>query len=114
MGSVLEIITPRRLVTTAVLILAAVVIIVGFQRTNTTDTIPCAQPNGPILKLLPCPGDTDLNQGVVGVDMAPGWQVDLTLDGTAIPKDQVTTEGSSYSYEPSPALRPGLHSAQVV
>jgi hypothetical protein len=116
--SLLNVLTPRRLVTTAVLLLAAVVTIVGFQRTDTTVAIPCGQPAGPIVKLLPCPGSSGLNQGEVGVQMSPGWQVDLTVDGTPIPRDQITTEGTDYYYLPAPnsitgVFKPGTHSAGI-
>jgi len=116
--AVLDFLTPRRLVTAAVLILAAVVVIVGFQRTDTTVSIPCGQPNGPIVKIIPCPGSSGLNQGVVGVQMSPGWLVDLSIDGAPIPKDQVTTEGTDYYFEPTPAsvtgvLKPGPHTAAI-
>src|SRR5258708_4511529 len=119
MNAVLELLTPRRLVTTAVLLLAIVLIVVGFQRTDTSTSVACGNPKGPIVKLLPCPGDSDLNQGLIGVDMSPGWQVDLSVDGTPIPKDQVTTEGSNFSFQPisgsaTGALKPGNHSAEIV
>jgi hypothetical protein len=113
MGAILDVLTPRRLVTTAVLLLAAVVIVIGFQRTNTTPTVPCGSPTGPIVKLIPCPGQSVPNQTLVGAQMSAGLQVDLTVDGTAVPKDQVTAEGPNFYYQPNPDLRPGNHTAAV-
>lgn len=113
MGALLEVLTPRRLVTAAVLLLAAVVIVVGFQRTDTTNSVSCGQPSGPIVKLLPCPGSSVPNQVQVGAQMSQGWQVDLSVDGVPVPKDQLTNEGSSFYFQANPPLRPGNHSAAI-
>jgi hypothetical protein len=117
---VTDVITPRRLVTAAVLALAALVSIVGLQKTRTpTQTDNCPVANTPIAQLLPCPGDSDLNQGKIGVSMEQGWQVDLYVDGTPIPRDQVQVEGSLYLFQPGPdtdvgTLRAGSHTARIV
>lgn len=114
------VITPRRLVTTAVIALAALVSVLGFQATRTpTQTGNCPVPRTPIAQLLPCPGDSDLNQGKIGVSMEQGWQVDLYVDGTPIPRDQVQVEGSLYLFQPGPdtdvgSLHAGAHSARIV
>ena len=112
-----DIITPRLLVTTALLLLAGVLTVVGFQSVRDQRTQICG--GGPILKLFPCPGDTDLRQGRIGVSLTPGYQADLYVDNTAIPKDQLTVEGSDYYFTPGPgtetgALAPGRHNARVV
>ena len=117
--SVLDIVTPRRLVITAVLLLAAVLSVVGLQRTNTSvSSVPCGT-SGAIVHLLPCPGDSGLTQGTIGVDLAPGWQADLYLDGTPVPRDELSVEGSNYYFRPGPgtatgALAPGAHTVRVV
>jgi len=119
---VLAVVTPRRLITLAVLLLAALVVVIGFQRTVTANggrSESCKVVGTPIEQLSPCPGDSDPNQLRVGVDLDPGWQVDLYLDGTPIPKDQLQIEGTEYSFEPGPgtatgALAPGIHTAKVV
>ena len=51
--------------------------------------------------------------------MTAGWQVDLYLDGTPIPKDELQIEGADFSFTPGPgtatgALAPGHHTASVV
>jgi hypothetical protein len=118
--SALDFLTPRRLVTAALLLLAFVAIVVGFQRTVTTNrTTACSVPNTPVLQLLPCPGDSDLRQGTIGVDMAAGWQVDLYVDNTPIPRDAMTIEGGLQYFTPRPgtvtgALAPGNHTARIV
>jgi hypothetical protein len=115
----LDIITPRRLVVGAVLVLAVLVTVVGLQRTDTSTPVDACGPVGPIVRFLPCPGVSTLVQGTIGVDMQPGWQVDLYVDNTPIPKDQLEIEGSDYYYQPLPgsatgALAPGNHTARVV
>jgi len=113
--SALDIVTPRRLITLALLLSAVVLSVVGLQSVRDTRAATCS--HGVILKLYPCPGDTDLRQGTIGVDMASGWQADLYLDNNAIPKDQLEITGSSYYYTPgvngAPTLSPGAHTARV-
>jgi hypothetical protein len=115
--SLTRVVTPRRLVTAALLLLAVVVSVVGLQSVKDTRAASCSY--GVIAKLLPCPGDTDLRQGQIGVEMAAGYQVDLYVDSTAIPKDQVSVQGTGFFYTPGPgsatgALAPGHHTARVV
>jgi hypothetical protein len=112
-----DVITPRRLVTTALLLLAVVVSVVGLQSVRDTRAASCSY--GVVTKLFPCPGDTDLRQGQIGVVMAPGWQADLSVDGTVIPKDQISVQDTGFFYTPGPgsatgALAPGHHTARVV
>ena len=113
--SALDIVTPRRLITLALLLSAVVLSVVGLRSVRDTRAATCS--HGVILKLYPCPGDTDLRQGTIGVDMASGWQADLYLDNNAIPKDQLEITGSSYYYTPgvngAPTLSPGAHTARV-
>jgi hypothetical protein len=113
--SLLDVVTPRRLITLALLLLAGVLSVVGLQSVKDTRAATCS--HGVILKLYPCPGDTDLRQGTIGVDMASGWQADLYLDNNPIPKDQLAITGSSYYYTPgvngAPTLAPGAHTARV-
>ena len=111
-----DVITPRRLVTTALLLLALVLSVVGLQSVKDQRTATCS--HGVVLSLIPCPGDTDLRQGAIGVVMANGWQASLTVDATVIPDDQVVVRGQQYLYRPGPgtatgALAPGEHSAMV-
>jgi hypothetical protein len=117
-----DIITPRRLITLAVLLLVVLVVVVGFQHTVTANggrSESCKVVGTPIEQLHPCPGDTDPNQLTVGVDMDPSWQVDMYLDGTPIPKDQMEIEATEFSYVPGPGtatgpLAPGIHTAKIV
>jgi len=114
---VLDVVTPRRLVTTALLLLAVLLTVVGFQQVKDQRVASCG--GGVIAKLYPCPGDSDLRQGRIGVSLAQGYTADLFVDGVAIPKDQLLTEGGDFSFTPGPgtetgALAPGRHTARVV
>jgi len=109
-----NVITPRRLVTTALLLLAVVVSVVGLQSVKDQRAVVCS--HGVVVSLVPCPGDTDLRQGTIGVVMANGWQASLTVDNTPIPQDEVVVRGQQYLFSPGPgsitgALSPGQHSA---
>jgi hypothetical protein len=111
-----DVVTPRRLVTTALLLLAIVVSVVGLQSVKDQRAALCS--HGVVVSLVPCPGDTDLRQGSIGVVMANGWQASLSVDGTAIPEDQVHVQGQQYLFTPGPgtvtgALQAGQHSAEV-
>ena len=112
-----DVLTPRRLVTTALLLLAFVLVVVGFQSVRDQRVETCG--SGTLVKLFPCPGDTDLRHDRIGVSLAQGYQADLYVDGTPIPKDQLTVEGSDYYFTPGPgtetgALAPGRHTARIV
>jgi hypothetical protein len=111
-----DVITPRRLVTTALLLLALVLSVVGLQSVKDQRAATCS--HGVVVSLAPCPGDTDLRQGAIGVVMANGWQASLSVDGTVIPQDEVVVRGQQYLFTPGPgtatgALAPGQHSALV-
>jgi hypothetical protein len=70
--------------------------------------------------LIPCPGDTGLSQGIIGVALASGYQGVLQIDQVEIPQDQMRTGGSNQIYfQPGPgtetgALVAGLHHATVI
>ena len=112
----IDVLTPRRLVTTAVLILAGFLIVVGLQSVKDERTATCG--GGVVQKLYPCPGDIDLRQGVIGASLDQGWTLDLTVDNTPIPQDQVSVQGSDFRFTPGPgtetgALAPGRHTATI-
>jgi hypothetical protein len=113
-------ITPRFLVTLAVILLAVVLSVVGLQKTDTsTPSTDCGSPAGPIVKLYPCPGYSVLAQGDIGVDMSPGYMVDLYVDNTPIPDDVMTIDAGLMTFTPGPgtvtgALQPGPHTAKIV
>jgi hypothetical protein len=117
-----EIFTPRRLVTTAVILLAAVLAVYGLQSVKDQRSATCGSGStgaSPVKTLYPCPGDDGLRQGSIGVGLADGYTADLWVDNTPIPRDQMVIEGSTYLYAPGPgtetgALAPGQHTARIV
>ena len=114
-----DVVTPRRLVTTALIALAVLLSVVGLQGIKESKTTTCGNPAGPIVTYLPCPGQDVLRQSEIGVVMAGGYRVDLSVDGTPIPQDQVRVEGNIFTYTPGPgtvtgALAPRAHTARVV
>jgi hypothetical protein len=122
MAAVRDLITPRRLVGTAVLLLAAVITIYGLQHVKTSGSAAsCGAGDNsasPIKKLFPCPGDTQLRQARVGVSLADGYTADLFVDGLLIPKEAEIIEGSNFYYQPGPGtvtgpLVPGVHILKI-
>jgi hypothetical protein len=70
---------------------------------------------------IPPPGDVNLRQARIGVDLAPGYTGVLLVDGTEIPEDQlVRIEGlNQVFYTPGPGtetgpLSPGRHRITAV
>ena len=116
--SLLDLITPRRLVSAAVLLAAGLLTVVGFQSVKDQRAATCG--GGTVIQtLFPCPGDTSLRQGRIGAALAQGYLLDLYVDNTPIPKDQLTVEGSAFYYTPGPgtetgALAPGRHTVRIV
>ncbi|GAC1596733.1 MAG: hypothetical protein NVS3B21_20780 [Acidimicrobiales bacterium] len=113
----LDVLTPRRLITTALLVLVALLVVVGFQSVRDQRTEICG--GGALVKLFPCPGDTDLRQGRIGVSLTQGYKAEIYVDTIPIPKDQVTVEGSDFYFTPGTGtetgnLAPGRHTARVV
>src|SRR5581483_8110849 len=117
-----EVLTPRRLVTTALLLLALVLAVYGMQHvTDTNRATTCGAGNSavsPVKVLYSCPGDDGLRQGRIGVSLAQGYTTDLFVDGTPIPTYQLVIEGSDFFYLPGPdkitgALSPGSHLAEL-
>jgi hypothetical protein len=118
-GARRRIVTPWRLLYAAALGLAVILAVVGFQASKDENrTTTCA--SAPIVQLVPCPGDTDLRQGLIGVSLQAGLRGALIVDSTEIPDDQLRTGGpNQFFFQPGPgtetgALAPGLHSATVV
>lgn len=113
-----DIVTPYRMICTLALVAAALMVVVGFQSAHDERKSGCAI--GAIVQLFPCPGDTSLRQGIIGVSLTSGYQVALVVDRTEIPQDQVRTGGANQVYfQPGPgtetgALAPGSHSATVI
>ena len=82
------------------------------------DPAPPVFTNEAVTATYPNAGDLDLRQSQIGIDLKTGYSAELSLDRTAIPKDQVeiNTGLNQYRYQPGPgtatgALSPGRHCA---
>lgn len=78
-------IAPRHLAWFALATIAIVCIVIAA-RLGTSDT--GQLDGGRIQRLIPSPGSKILQQDLVGIDMAPGYEASLTLNGVAIPLDE--------------------------
>ena len=113
-----DVVTPWRVLYTVALLAAALLIIFGFQKTRSTRAVPCS--GGAVIRLIPCPGDTGVSQGIIGVSLASGYQGVLQVDGVEIPQDQMRTGGNNQLYfQPGPgtetgALAAGEHHATLI
>ena len=119
-GTLRRIITPWRVLYTVALLAAALLAIVGFQSSKDENRATTCQVGPVIQQLYPCPGDTDLRQGIIGAALQSGYQAALIVDRTEIPQDELRSGGTNQLYfQPGPgtetgALAPGLHSATLV
>jgi len=78
-------ITPRRLLYTLALTVAAVALVVAFMG-HPEPTKP-SRPRA-IVALSPGEGDTDIRQTEVFAELDPSFDGELVINGTVIPKDQ--------------------------
>lgn len=76
---------PRYLAYIALLAIAAVCIVM-VARLGTSDTTELD--GGRIQRLIPTPGAKILQQDIIGIDMAPGYEAALVLNGIPLPLDQ--------------------------
>jgi len=76
---------PRHLAYIGLLGIAGVCIVIaaGLGTSDTTQL-----DGGRIQRLIPTPGAKILQQDLIGIDMAPGYEASLTLNGVQLPLDQ--------------------------
>ena len=79
---------PRYIAYLALLAIAVVCIVLAA-RLGTSDT--SQNDGGRIQRLIPTPGAKILQQDIIGIDMAPGYEASLALNGIPIPLDQTYT-----------------------
>jgi hypothetical protein len=114
-----DVVTPFRIICTAALAGAALLFVFGFQSSVDQRATTCSAPTA-IVRLYPCPNDTDLRQGIIGVSLGSGLTGVLIVDYHEIPLDQLRTGGANQIYfQPGPgteigALAPGPHRASVI
>jgi hypothetical protein len=94
----------RRLVIVAVLIVAAGLLYVGCQSGGDSDPAPVSGADSPIEAYQPAPGGRVLRQSEVGVVLRDGYDGRITIDGVAIPEDQMVgaIDPTSAEYEALP------------
>ena len=81
--------TRFKIVAVLVVTLAAAALVAAYMTTNTDEGSGSGTDGSYVERLLP-ERDTQLvQQGTVGIDLAPGWEGTLTVDGVAIPEDQL-------------------------
>ncbi|CAB4930251.1 unannotated protein [freshwater metagenome] len=76
---------PRYIAYIALLAIATVCIVM-VARLGTADTTELD--GGRIQRLIPTPGAKILQQDIIGIDMAPGYEASLALNGIPLPVDQ--------------------------
>jgi hypothetical protein len=77
---------PRHAVYALLLVIVAVSIFVLFKKSQTNGV---NLGNGAIERLIPAPGSKILSQDEIGIDLAPGYEATLSLNGTPIPEDEL-------------------------
>ena len=112
--------TVRRLVITLLLAVAAVLLGLGFSMSgDETDTVGVT--DVAVEALIPPPGDLELRQSEIGVDLVPGYTGVLVVDGREIPEDQLRRIDAlnQVFYTPGPEtetgpLTPGRHRVTAI
>lgn len=112
-----------RLVVTAALAAAAAALVAGVRATDTSDQDPVSVNGRPdvVERLQPRNGAEALQQAEVGIDLAPGYEGALMLNGTAIPNGElrIVPEQNQVFFAPGPdrtfeALPSGTNCATAV
>lgn len=107
----------RRLAISVLLAFAIALLLFGFAGTRDSTKTPVLRDSA-VEKTWPGPGDLDLRQSRIGIDLVTGYTAELQVDSIAIPDDQVekVIGLDQYFYTPGPgtetgALAPGRHCA---
>lgn len=112
-----------RLVVTAALAAAVAALVAGVRATDTSDQDPVSVNGRPdvVERLQPRNGAEALQQAEVGIDLAPGYEGALMLNGTAIPTGElrIVPEQNQVFFAPGPdrtfeALPSGTNCATAV
>jgi len=120
--AVLTMITPRRVVITALLTFAVALLIWAANHDADQSLEPQAgRIDSAVEQVVPGDGDAALRQGQIGVDLEAGWTAVLAVDGKEIPEDQLRrneplnqvffTPGEGQEIE---ELDPGPHRASAL
>ena len=114
-----SIVTPRRLIVSIAVVLGLGLI--GFGFSSTRNTAAPDYKDAAVEGTYPKPGERDLRQARIGIDLASGYTAQLKIDGVLIPDDQVerVIGLDQYFYTPGPGtetgpLAPDRHCATAV
>ncbi|MGH9275248.1 MAG: hypothetical protein ACRDZU_11435 [Acidimicrobiales bacterium] len=78
-----------RLAVTAALVVAAAALYAGVRATETGDDAVVNSRPDVVEQIIPPRGAEALQQAEIGIDLAPGYEGGLILNGTAIPTDEL-------------------------
>jgi hypothetical protein len=94
-----------RLAVTAALIVAAIALYAGVRATETGEDTPLVSGRpGVVEQIIPREAAEALHQSEIGIDLAPGYEGGLILNGTAIPTDELrlVPEQNQVFFAPGP------------
>jgi hypothetical protein len=102
---------PRHGVYVLLLAVVAVSVVLLYQRSGTSGV---DLDNGRIERLIPTPGSKILSQDEVGIDLAPGYEATLALNGTPIPEDElrIVPQLNQVTFKASPDRETQLRPAE--
>jgi hypothetical protein len=93
-----------RILIAAMLVLAGVALYAGIRATDTGDTDPVTVNGRPdvVEHVVPGQGDEVVRQAELGIDLAPGYEGTLFVNGTEIPTDElrIVTEQNQVFFTP--------------
>lgn len=92
---------PRHLAYIALLAIAVVCVVIAAQLGTTDST---QLDGGRIERMIPTPGSKILQQDEIGIDMSPGYEATLSLNGVVLPLDQTSVIGpiNQVTFKPGP------------
>lgn len=97
--------TRFKLVVAAFLVVLAVVAVIAYEQIDTSNGSDATGGNPSFVeRLIPGRDSQLVQQGTVGIDLKTGWDGRLTVDGVAIPEDQldVTESFNLIQFTPGP------------
>jgi hypothetical protein len=113
-------VTLRRVAISIVVSACLVGVGYGFSRASDAPSRPTVLVSR-VEAVIPPNGDLELRQGLVGLDLAPGFDAAIQIDGREIPEDQIrrVVGLNQLFYSPGPGtetgpLAPGRHVATAV
>lgn len=94
--------TRFKILAAALLALAIAAFVAAYLTTSDSDEGGSGTDGEFVERLLPERDTQIVQQGTVGIDLAPGWEASLTIDGTAIPADDldITTSLNLVQFTP--------------